>query len=109
MTGRPHTVRGCVATDAAVPAWSGGAWCLPAGGGGLVEWWGAAGRLGLGQSGSGQARRCRGAAAGGGVDRGGAWRWPTAGLGLAGGGGGPWGVPRGGGVGGLGETGHGPR
>jgi hypothetical protein len=84
MTGRPHTVRGCVATDAAVPAWSGGAWCLPAGGGGLVEWWGAAGRLGLGQSGSGRAGRCRGAAAGGGADRGaGAW---------GGGGAGGWGV-----------------
>jgi hypothetical protein len=66
-----------VADVAVVP----GAWCLPAGGGGLMEWWGAAGRLGLGQSGSGRVGRCRGAAAGGGADRGGAWMRPAAGLG----------------------------
>jgi hypothetical protein len=49
-----------------------------------VAWWGAAGRLGLGQSGSGRAGRCRGAAVDGGADHSGAWRWPTGGLGLAG-------------------------
>jgi hypothetical protein len=69
------------ATDAAVPAWCGGAWCLSAGRLVVVAWWGAAGRLGLGQSGSGRAGRCRGAAAGGGANRGGAWRQPTGGWG----------------------------